>query len=762
MTATGTYTGATFVTIAEGSDELIARFDAGGRYLYLNAALERMTGLTRAVMLGRTLGEVGFAPEVDAAVRDAIGRVFAGETVVLSSPAASAERPAARRYETRFMPETDATGAVVAAVAVARDVTGQKQMEAALEESEVRFDAVFENVPFGMAVSTREAHGYATSANTMLANMLGYTRAELAQLHFSEFTHADDTETDARLLQQVKEGVRDGYSMEKRLIRKDGTVFWSHLTVCAARADDGSIRYVVGLTEDITERKEIESELRSSEERFRALVEHSSDLIAILETDGRVRYASPSQRALVGYDEADIRTMNALDLIHPDDLARATQRMELALQVESLAPEMPLRFRGRDGSWRSLMVTLTNMHHNPAVRGFVVNARDVTSELRLQEQLTQSQKMEALGQLAGGVAHDFNNILAAISGYAELLLMELPADATTAADAREIAKATARGAGVTKQLLAFSRRQTLETEVLDLAAVVRDTGRMLRALLPASIELELPAEGDPAVPVHAARAQVEQIVMNLAVNARDAMPMGGRLRIRVAREHGEAGEQAIIVVSDSGTGMTDEVRARAFEPFFTTKPKGHGTGLGLATVYGLVHQFGGKIDVESAAAVGTHFTIALPIAEGFETQRAEPRPPGTPHAGDAHVLLAEDEPQLRRVLARALRHAGYRVTTAGDGAAALSAIHDTDFDLVISDIAMPRLGGRELAAAVEAGWPGLPIILMSGYAELGATPDAISRLPENVPAFIEKPFEVERLLQIAAEVLHARITTMEA
>jgi two-component system cell cycle sensor histidine kinase/response regulator CckA len=733
------FTAASFIALAESSDALIARVDAHGRYLFVNAALERLLGLARGEMLGRTPGEIGLPLEIDALNRDAVQRVFAGEGVMLRVPVALGADPALRWFETRFIAERDDRGAVTAVLTLAREITGEIRVAAALEESEVRFQAVFENVPFGMAVSTREAHGYATNANTMLANMLGYTRAELAQLHFSAFTHPDDVATDTRLLRQVQEGVRDGYAMEKRLIRKDGTVFWSYLKVSAARAEDGSIRYVVGLTEDITERKEIESELRSSEERFRALVEHSSDLIAILEMDGRVRYVSPSQGMLLGYDELEIRTMNALDLIHPDDQVRAAQRMEIALQVDSLPPEMPLRFRSHDGSWRSLMVTLTNMHDNPAVRGFVVNARDVTHELRLQEELTHAQKMEALGQLAGGVAHDFNNILAAISGYAELLLMELPEDEPAAADAREIAKATARGAGVTKQLLAFSRRQTLETEVLDLAAVVRDTGRMLRALIPASIEVELPAEDDGAVPVRVARAQVEQIIMNLAVNARDAMPSGGRLRIRVFRQGSGARNEGVMIVSDSGMGMSDEVRARAFEPFFTTKPKGQGTGLGLATVYGLVHQFGGRIEVESAPAVGTRFTISLPIADGYSDAAGEPAidEPAAELAEGASVLVAEDEPQLRGVLVRALRNAGYHVTAVSDGAAALAAIHDT-------------------ASAVEAGWPYLPIVLISGYAELGATPDAVSRLPVNVHAFIEKPFEVERLLHVAAEVLQAR------
>ena len=754
----GEFGAASFLAIAETSPASIARFDLGGRHVYVNPTYVRAVDRTREDLLGRTPTEIGLGTELDEVARDAIARLRAGEGAVTARVSFTRPGRATQWIDGRWAPEYDAGGRLAAVLLVARDVTSQVQVESALEESEIRFQAVFENVPFGMAVSAREAHGYATNANTMLSNMLGYTRAELAQLHFSEFTHPDDVDIDRRLLEQVQAGQRDGYAIEKRLIRKDGSCFWTYLKVSAARDEYGAIRYVVGLTEDITERKEIESELRGSEERFRALVEHSSDLIAILEMDGRVRYASPSQTVLLGYDEAEITRMNALELVHPDDRERVQERMGVALHVESLAPERAVRFRSRDGSWRALMVTLTNMHDNPAVRGFVVNARDVTREIRLQEQLTHAQKMEALGQLAGGVAHDFNNILAAISGYAELLLLDLPAGSPAAEDVHEIAKATARGAGVTKQLLAFSRRQTLETEVLDLAHVVRETGRMLRALLPASIDLELPAAGEPPIHVRAAQAQVEQIVMNLAVNARDAMPSGGTLRIRLARDCRGAVPLALLVVSDSGSGMSDEVRSRAFEPFFTTKPKGQGTGLGLATVYGLVRQFGGRIEVESAPLAGTRFTISLPLAGKGEVEAAAQPPSAVASLPGARVLLAEDEPQLRVLLARALQRSGYDVTAVGDGAAALATIHAVaaSFDLVISDIAMPRLSGRELAAAVAAGWPEMPIVLMSGYAELGATPDAESRLQPNVACFIEKPFEVERLLQIVGEVLVAR------
>ena len=747
-----------FRALAETTEDLIVRLDTELRYLYINPACERALGRTLADVRGRTPEEI-VDPAVARMIRSAVEQLRAGDPVATRRIEYARPDLALRQFEARFVAEGDPDGGIVAFLMFGRDVTAELRVAAVLEESEVRFQAVFENATVGMAVSSRQAHGYATNANSALARMLGYSRAELAQMHFSAFTHPDDVEMDVRLLAQVQAGQRDGYSIEKRLIRKDGTMFWGQLSVSAVRDADQNLRYVVGITEDITERKEIEAELRVSEERFRALVEHASDLIAILEPEGHIRYISPSQTRLLGYLPDEIRGMNAFELVHPDDRERVQARFADAMRVaHSLPAQRPIRFRRKDGAWCWLMVTTTDLRLNPAVGGIVANARDVTEELRLQERLTQAQKMEALGQLAGGVAHDFNNVLATIGGYAELLLNELPSSAPAADDVREIARATARGAGVTKQLLAFSRRQTLETEVLDLGSVVRETAGMLRALLPATIDLPIDVPAGEAVAVRAARAQVEQILMNLAVNARDAMPAGGRLAIHLDTREGPAGTEAVLTVSDSGHGMTEEIRSRAFEPFFTTKPKGQGTGLGLATVYGLVHQFGGRVELESAPGEGTTFRITLPVAGAARPAREEtpPSPPAITGNG-ARLLVAEDEPQLRVVMRRALEAAGYEVTAVPDGAAALAAIHASrDFDLLISDVAMPRLGGRELAVAVEAGFAGLPMVLMSGYAELGATPDAVRDMPPNVVAFIEKPFEIDRLLTIVGDAVAGR------
>ncbi len=875
---------ARFRALVEQSPLSTVVLDREGRVTAANPAFARLWGI-RVADVPADWSVLTDPQSAANGARAAFERALAGEYVTVP-PAHYADRrvgdPSVRRWvQNVYYPIADADGAVGGVVCIQEDVSARREAEAALRESEARLRAVFEHVPIGISVSDA-AEGFKTSAaNAALCRILGYSAEELAHMHFGEFTHPDDLAEDERLLAEVEAGLRDHYSMEKRLVRRDGTLRWAHLTIAAVRDADGRPRYMVAMTKDITERKLIEAELRrrerelasltdnspdvvtrygadlrvrfmsgaferstgmpagstigrhiaelpfpeellrlyedavrgiveggghaelefdftapdgtlqtwsaqlvperdeagrvesvlsvtrdvterartrralrESEERFRALVEHSSDLIAILEPDGRVRYASPAQSRLLGYVPADFPQLVAYDMLHPDDVELARRRLAgAATPPGDASAERPLRIRRRDGTYRSFLVRVSDLRDDAAVGGIVVNARDVTEELRLQERLAQAQKMEALGQLAGGVAHDFNNILAAITSYGQLLLGELPAGSPAAEDAAEIVRAAARGAAVTGQLLAFSRRQALETEVIELGQLVRDTARMLRPLLPSSIGLRLPDPDVPPVHVRAARAQVEQILVNLAVNARDAMPGGGEIDVRVAtRPQPDGAVDALLVVADSGVGMSSAVRSRAFEPFFTTKPAGRGTGLGLATVYGLVRQFGGTIEVESHEGAGTTFTLALPLAAPSSAAAVPPgaQMPAAPRG--ARLLLAEDEEQVRASLARALGRAGHAVVAVPDGQAALDLLRAGErVDLVLSDVAMPRLGGRELAAALAREFPALPIVLMSGYAEL----DGASGPESEVASFVAKPFDVSRLLHIVDELLRA-------
>ena len=476
---------------------------------------------------------------------------------------------------------------------------------------------------------------------------------------------------------------------------------------------------------------------------FRALVEHAADLVAILDDGGLVRYASPAHERVLGRHPDTLQGRPVADLIHDDDRERASAYFAAADPSSATL----LRFRHADGSWRTLSVVLSDLRHDPAVRGVVANSRDVTEQELLAAQLRQAQQMEALGQLAGGVAHDFNNVLAAIDGFARLLHDDLRSDDPRRADAEEIIRAAERGSAVARQLLAFSRRRALETEVLDLVALVRASVGAMGALLPSTVTVELPADDAPPLHVRAGHRQLDQLLYNLVTNARDAMPDGGRLVVTVHPEHGGVAPEAVLRLHDDGLGMTPEVLAHAFEPFFTTRPAGQGSGLGLATVYGLARQFGGSVSAESMPGVGTTMTVRLPLVEahGATAQRRST-------AASQLVLLVDDEEPVRRATRRMLERAGYRVVDEPDGAAALAQLSAGVMpDLILTDASMPVMGGRELAEQVATLQPGLPVLLMSGYAELMA-----GELPLQLVGFLEKPFSTERLRAAIEAALERR------
>jgi signal transduction histidine kinase/CheY-like chemotaxis protein len=418
-------------------------------------------------------------------------------------------------------------------------------------------------------------------------------------------------------------------------------------------------------------------------------------------------------------------------------------------------------FRHKDGSWRTLESVVSNLLDNPAVTGIVINSRDVTERRTLESQFRQAQRLEAVGRLAGGVAHDFNNVLTAIAGYSDLLLEDLDARDPKRQDVEEIRAAAQRAATLTRQLLAFSRKQVLQSRVLDLNAVVQALEKMLQRLIGEDVELVF-SPGADLRPVRADPGQIEQVILNLAVNARDAMPRGGKLTIETAnveldatyvRDHHGAvpGRYVLLAVSDTGVGMEPETRSHIFEPFFTTKEPGKGTGLGLATVYGIVKQSGGYVWVYSEPGRGATFKIYLPwVDEQVPTQHQVAAVSLV--GGSETVLLAEDDPSVRDVVGEVLTQKGYRVLRAPDGQTALDLArgHLGEIQLLVTDMVMPGMAGRELAEAVAARRPGIRVLYMSGY-----TDDAVVRhgvLEQGMP-YIQKPFSAAGLAAKVREIL---------
>ena len=510
--------------------------------------------------------------------------------------------------------------------------------------------------------------------------------------------------------------------------------------------------------------------LSEAEKLFYVIGDSGSDLIAIVDTNGRRLYNSPSYEKLLGYSQEELKDTYGLDQIHPADRSEVIAAAEEAKRTGK-GRRLEYRIRHRDGSWRIFESTASAVRdHRGEIDKLIIVNRDITAQReqareilrQKEEQLRQAQKMEAVGRLSGGLAHDFNNLLSVIIGYAEDLELSLdPADRRRK-EAEEVRKAGERAASLTRQLLAFSRQQVLQPNVLDLNSVVADLARMLRRLVGSDIEFAL--ELDPlAGRVKADQGQIEQVVMNLVVNARDAMPEGGRLTVatrNIELRYSDAdqlpgadpGEYVELTVTDTGTGMDAQTLAHIFEPFFTTKEEGKGTGLGLATVAGIIQQSGGHVAALSEPGKGSSFRILLPrTAEPVLIAGPKFRP-SPPTATRNTVLLAEDDGALRELISEMLTRSGYRVLAAATPAEARRIVREFSgpIDLLLTDVVLPGMKGPDLAEAVSRRWPEMRVLYMSGYPELD--PKARGHLPADAP-LLHKPFTTEALLRAVSEAL---------
>jgi two-component system cell cycle sensor histidine kinase/response regulator CckA len=553
------------------------------------------------------------------------------------------------------------------------------------------------------------------------------------------------------------EGPILGRRVEIDARRRDGSELLVEL--CVTRLNDVPHPSCVAYLRDLSEHQRAESALRASERRFRALIEHSVEAIALFARDGTILYGSPNTTSVLGYELDDFVGRNAFELIHHEDHGAVAAQLAQALGRPGDAVEVAARVRHKSGRWRVLEGIFTNLLDDPNVRAIVNNYRDVTERKHLEEQLRQSQKMEAVGRLAGGIAHDFNNLLTAILGGAALLRRHCGPEDASVRHIDEIRKAGERAAALTAQLLAFSRKQMLVPRVLDLNALVANLGDMLRRLIGEHIELSTRLHPEPAW-VRVDPGQMEQVLVNLVVNARDAMPEGGRLGVSIeprvvdgAEGEGLAsGGYVRVIVSDTGVGMDLETLSHVFEPFFTTKEVGQGTGLGLATVYGILQQSGGSIFVDSVPGRGTTFRIYLPAVGAPEAPQATPSAPAA-LGGTETVLLVEDEEMVRDMTREMLELSGYRVLEAPNGAAAVEAarLHDGPIHLMLTDVVMPGMSGSELALRITAARPETKVLFASGYAA-DATVHRGAGLEPGL-AFIAKPFSPEDLARKVREVL---------
>jgi len=522
----------------------------------------------------------------------------------------------------------------------------------------------------------------------------------------------------------------------------------------------GQVGFQLGF---VVDRERALEKVREREEYFRHLTQNALDLITILNGDGTIQYESPSMQQVLGWVEPEYLGRNAFEFVHPEDIPEVLEAFTKALKTAGSTPPLTFRFKHKNGTWRMLEGIGNNLLRDPVVKGIVFNSRDITERRRLEAQFIQSQKVQAIGQLAGGVAHDFNNILTAIIGYSELVMRQLPEGGTLKDNVRQIKISADRAAALTRQLLAFSRKQVLQPRRINLNDTVLDMDKMLRRLLGEDIAFLTTLE--PAMrAVKVDPVQIEQVILNLVVNARDAMQSKGRLTVETtllslddnyARANPEVtpGDYVMLAVSDNGMGMTAEVRARLFEPFFTTKEVGKGTGLGLATCHGIIKQSGGHITCYSEVGKGTTFKVYLPVSSG-EAEKEEAAPTEVLLVGGKEtVLLVEDEPLVRELAVVVLRDLGYEVLEAGNGLQALALVRNhmgNPIELVITDVVMPEMGGRELVMELQQIIPSIKVLYCSGYTE-----DAVLHggLLDPGMAFLGKPYTMTTLSVKARELL---------
>jgi PAS domain S-box-containing protein len=615
------------------------------------------------------------------------------------------------------------------------------QLLVAQRLSEQRFRETLENISL-IAVSLDE-RGTVTFANDFLLELTGWTREEVVGHDW--FARFDDDEEVRRDYFECMARSEIRPHFETTLRTRAGELRTIHWSSTLLQNDHGAAAGIVTIGEDVTEQRDAEAQLRRREEHFRSLIENASDVICVLSGDGVSLYESPAVEGVLGWKPEELIGRRNFNLHHPDDAELVRVAFDKVRAGET-TPPIECRLRHKDGSWRHVE-TIAHLRERDGEQVMVLNYRDVTERRELEEKLLHAQKLEAVGRLAGGVAHDFNNLLTAIGGYAELLLAGLDEDDPLRSDAQEIARASARAATLTSQLLAFSRRQVLRPEVLDGGEVVAELENLFARLLGSDVELTTRAE--PGCLVEADRGQLEQVITNLAVNARDAMPGGGRLSIETRTVERE-GPYVEIAVSDTGSGMDAKTLEHVFEPFFTTKEKGKGTGLGLATVHGIVKQSGGDVLVWSEPGAGSTFRVLLPLATQAASAATVAPPQPQPTRGAETILLVEDEDMIRRLVRDVLAGNGYTVLDAPAGEPALELLrsHDGSVDLLLTDVVMPGLSGPKLAEIAVDERPGLRVLFMSGYT---SEPEAVVGAPDT--AFLAKPFAPQDLVAKVREVL---------
>ncbi len=735
---------------------------------YINPAAARILGYTPEEHYAdpRLVRKI-VHPDDRARLDDALARLAAGRNLDGAMEMRYVHRNGSIVWmETRVFAERDEPGTLVAIEGVARDITGRlgvewKRAEDASRESARHFRSLIENATD--VVATVDVKGVITYQSPATPRIMGYAPEEIVGRDAFELLHPDDRD---RVRAAFARGVSlcEPQRIEYRYLHKDGGYRWLESYGRPMFDETGSVIGAIINSRDVTERREAMNAIEQAN-AYRKAVENGVRVgLVITDSEGRLAYANRALYQMTGYDERELVGLTApFPYWCPEDRDARLAWFTRLLRGEVEPQGYETQVLRRSGDRFDAFVQPSPVQLPDGTQGWLASFEDITHRKRLEAEFRQAQKMEAIGRLAGGVAHDFNNLLTAIVGYTELALEGIGDGDPLRDDLSEIRKAGESAASLTRQLLAFSRHQVLQPVVLSLNTVVSEMTKMLARVIGEDVVLVTAL--DPGLkPTRADRGQIEQVIMNLAVNARDAMPSGGRLVIQTANrtlhDPGGAGlpeltpgEYVVLAVSDTGQGMDAQVRSHLFEPFFTTKERGRGTGLGLATIYGIIKQSAGHIVVDTRAGRGSSFVVFLPVSTATdEAQSAPAGAAGVAHARGERILVVEDNDAIRALAQQVLEQAGYAVRAARTAEEAIGMLEMGAFaiDLLVTDVVMPGLSGPALAAHLRERMPTLRCIFMSGYAE-----DALKEhgAQGHEPSFLPKPFRPSVLLQKVREQL---------
>ena len=729
--------------IVESSNDAIIRKDLKGKITTWNRGAQRLYGYTAEEAVGKSItmliprGAVNDSAEI-------LRQAGNGQAVEQYETARVTKDGRILDIALTVSPIRDAKGVVIGVSAIARDVTARNLAEGALRESESQYRTLFESCPLPMWVFDRNTFAF-LAVNEAAVCHYGYSRSEFLAMNILDIETQEEITAVLQSLGRKGHSYRAMEAWQHR--RKDGSAIKVEVTTHPVMLR--GIEAEMVLARDVTETLEHVEKLRQSEERFSKAFRSIPMAVTITtEADGRYLDANDSFMKWMGYKREEV-IGKSLNELHVWDEPRDRELWAAELERHGRVTKLETQIKTHSGEVR-LVEAWAERIHLDGEACFLAILHDVTEEKRQEEQFRQAQKMEAVGRLAGGVAHDFNNMLGVILGYSELAVDCLDREHPARRQVEQIRKASQRAAVLTRQLLAFSRQQVLQPTVLNLNAVVYNMSKMLVRLVGEDVSLHF-TPGTQLGSVQADLGQVEQVLMNLSVNARDAMPRGGRITIETsnaeldeayARHHPSVrpGFYVLLTVSDTGCGMDSATALRIFEPFFTTKPLGKGTGLGLSIVYGIVKQSEGHVWVYSEPGRGTSFKIYLPRVDEVAESLVEDRSLlGQVKGGSETVMLVEDDESLRALALKFLEDSGYRVLEADDPRAAIeiSNQHKGAIDLMVTDVIMPVMSGIELARFLSTSRPELKVLYISGY-----TGDVIARhgILDAATHLVEKPF----------------------